>query len=80
MRTIICPPPAAKPLVISTEFFVEAKTNPLVVAYYADGAHNYAKVAIHVNGTLDKGEYKVRGAKDCHLLTFLCAFCARLFN
>jgi hypothetical protein len=46
--------PAAKPLAISTNFSIKA-TDPLAVAHYADGTHDFKDVAIQVNGTMNKG-------------------------
>jgi hypothetical protein len=68
------PPPATKPVAP-----VKA-TNPLTVKYYTNGAHNYADKVISVNGMMQKGEYEVREAKNGHLLTFICAVCARSFD
>jgi hypothetical protein len=64
---ILCPPSAAKPLAISTNFSVKA-TNPLTITYYADGVHGYADVAIHLNITMNKGEYEMQVAEDGLLL------------
>jgi hypothetical protein len=54
-------------------------TNPLSVAYYAYGRHNYALV-IQANGTMQKGEYEARVAKDGHSLMFIRTICKRLFD
>jgi hypothetical protein len=75
----IIPPPAAKPLAISTNFSVKA-TNPLTVAYYVNSVHNYTNVAICMNGKMNKDEYKVQVAKDGLLLSFLCTIRARSFD
>ncbi len=72
------PPPAAKPLAISNLSF--KATDPLTVAYYTDGAHNYANVAICVNSTMQKGEYQVRVGEAGLLLLFLCTIRARSFD
>jgi hypothetical protein len=43
-------------------------------------SHNYANVAICVNGTMEKGEYKVQVAKDSLSLLLLHAIQARSFD
>ncbi len=37
-------------------------------------------MAIQANGAMGKGEYEVQVAEDGHLLTFVCAIRARLFD
>ena len=52
------PPPAAKPAAISN-FSVKA-TDPFMVAYYSNGAHDYAaEVSISVKGTMPREEFNV---------------------
>ena len=53
----VMPPPAAKPTTIS-HLSIKA-TNPFTVAYYANGAQDYANVAIRVNGTIKREEFDV---------------------
>ena len=64
------PPPAAA--AAATSFSVDAN-EPLMDNYYANGAYDYADVVFYVNGTMQKGEYQVRVAKDSLLALFVCA-------
>jgi hypothetical protein len=70
--------PAIKLPAIST--FSIKVADPLTISYYADGAHNYAKVVICVNRTVEYSEYEVGVVKDGHLILFVHTIHARLFN
>jgi len=48
--------------------------------YYADGAYDYADVVFCVNGTMQKGEYQVRGAEDSLSALFVCAISSHSFD
>jgi hypothetical protein len=60
-------------------FSIEAE-DPLTISYYATGKHNYANMVIRVNGTMEQSEYKVQVAKDGHLILFVPAIHAKLFD
>ena len=76
------PPPAAAAAAAAaapTSFSIKAE-DPFTATYYADGVHDYAEVVFHVNGTMQKGEYKVQVAKDSLSVLFRRAICSRSFN
>ena len=54
--------------------------DPLTASYYADGVHDYADVVFHVNGTMQKGEYKAQVTKNSLSILFRRAIFSRSFN
>jgi len=69
------PPTAAAAAAAATSFSIKAE-DPLTVSYYADGVYDYANVVFFVNGTMQKGEYQVRVAKDGLSVSFGRAICS----
>jgi hypothetical protein len=60
-------------------YSIEAE-DPFTVSYHANGKHDYTDVVIWVNGTMEYSEYEVQVAKDGHLISFICAIRAKLFD